>query len=104
MFFFQPPVLWNVSTVFKVSRSRMKTYQALAGEKLAGLYGLLCRGVKCSQFASEMSCQALETCRWLNLFPCFDKAEAKSIGKVSVKLCKSLRVQGVLQLIMSPKF
>ena len=60
MFFFQPPVLWNVSTVFKVSRSRMKTDQALAGEKLASLYGLLCRGVKCSQFASEMSCQALD--------------------------------------------
>ncbi len=67
----------------------MKTHQALAGEKLAGLYGPLCRGVKCLQFASEMSCQVLETCRWLNLSPCFDTAEAESIGKVLVKLFAS---------------
>lgn len=85
MFFFQPPVLWNVSTVFKVSRSCTKTHQALAAEKLASLYGFLCRGVKCLQFASEMSCQASETCRWLNLSPCFYTAEAGSIGKVLVK-------------------
>lgn len=85
MFFFQPPVLWNVSTVFKVSHSCMKTYQTLAGEKPASLYGLLCRGVKRSQFASEMSCQALETCRWLNLSPCFDIAETQRIGKALVK-------------------
>lgn len=104
VFFFQPAVLWNVSTVFKVSRSRVKTYQALAGEKLASLYGLLCRGVKRLQFASEMSCQALETRRWLNLSPCLDKAEAESIGKILGKLYKSLWVQVVLQLIMLPKF
>lgn len=91
MFSFQPPVLWNVSTVFRVSHSRMKTHQALAGEKLASLYGLLfVGGVKCLQFASEMACQALETCRWLNLSPCLDKAEAQSIGKMLVKLYKSL--------------
>lgn len=103
MFFFQPPVLWNVSTVFKVSHSCMKTYQTLAGEKPASLYGLLCRGVKRSQFASEMSCQALETCRWLNLSPCFDIAETQRIGKALVKNYKSW-VQKLLQLIMSPKF
>lgn len=85
MCFFQPPVLWNVSTVFRVSHSCMKTYQTLAGEKLASLYGLLCRGVKRVQFASEMSCQASETCRWLNLSPCFDIAEAERIGKALVK-------------------
>lgn len=44
MFFFQAPVLWLASTVFRVSCSCVKTYQALAGEKLASLYGLLCRG------------------------------------------------------------
>lgn len=69
----------------------MKTYQALAGEKQASLHGLLCRGVKYLQFASEMSCQALvDLCRWLNLSPCFDIAEAVSIGKVLVKLYRSL--------------
>lgn len=41
-------------------------------------------GITCLQFASEMSCQALEACRWLNLSPCFDIAVAdywQSIGK-----------------------
>lgn len=101
---FQPAVLWNVSTVFKVSRSLMETYQGLTGEMLASLYGLLCRGVKCLQFASEMSFKVLETCRWLSLSDYFDIAEAESFCKVLVKLYKSLWVQWVLQLIMSPKF
>lgn len=105
MFFFQLPTLWNVSTVFKVSHSCMKTYQALAGEKLASLHGLLCRGVKYFTICKwdELSSFG-DLCRWLNLSPCFDIAEAVSIGKVLVKLYKSSWVQRVLQLIMLPKF
>lgn len=68
----------------------METYQALTGERFASLYRLLCRGLKRLQFASEMSFQALETRRWLNLSPCFDIAGAESLGKVFVNLYKSL--------------
>lgn len=85
MFFFQPPVLWNVSTVFRVSRSCMKTHQALAGEKLASLYGLLCTGVKCLQFASEMSCQAfgdVQVVQFVSLFwYSWSREYWQSIGK-----------------------
>lgn len=62
------------------------------------------RGVKHFQFASEMSCQAAQTCRWLNLSPCFVMAEVEIPGKALVKSHLSLQLREVLQLIILSKF